>query len=65
MGDANQTIEQNFDCPFCGEPVSVLLDLSVGRQTFVEDCEVCCRPMEISYACEEEAITEFGVGRAY
>ncbi len=65
MGEARQTIEQNFDCPFCGEPVSVLLDLSVGRQTFVEDCEVCCRPMEITYACEDDAIVEFDAGRAY
>ena len=25
----------------------MLLDPSIGRQTYVEDCEVCCNPMEI------------------
>jgi transcription elongation factor Elf1 len=40
--------ERHFDCPACGAPVSVLLDLSVPEQTYVEDCEVCCRPLEIS-----------------
>jgi transcription elongation factor Elf1 len=41
--------EKFFDCPHCGEVVSVLLDLSVPNQEYIEDCEVCCRPIEISY----------------
>ncbi len=31
----------------------MLLDLSVGNQQYVEDCEVCCRPIEIRYAVED------------
>ena len=31
----------------------MLLDLSVDRQTYVEDCEVCCRPLEISYTADD------------
>lgn len=54
-------IEVDFDCPFCGAPVSVLLDPSVDRQSYVEDCEVCCRPLEIAYAADGDAITDFRV----
>ena len=37
-----------FDCPFCGEALSVRLDPSGGsRQKFVQDCEVCCKPIQI------------------
>lgn len=49
--------ERYFPCPYCGEQISMLLDLSVGHQQYVEDCEVCCRPIEIRVAAEagEEA----------
>lgn len=42
-------IEPTFvHCPFCGEEVELLIDTSVTHQRYIEDCEVCCRPMEIS-----------------
>ena len=37
----------------------MLLDLSVRRQTYVEDCEVCCNPIEISYAVEDDTLSSF------
>lgn len=46
-------------CPHCGEEISVVLDFSVSRQSYVEDCEVCCRPIEISYAVEDDALVAF------
>jgi hypothetical protein len=52
-------MEHYFSCPYCGEPISMVLDLSVDRQTYVEDCEVCCNPIEISYAVEEEELKSF------
>jgi transcription elongation factor Elf1 len=42
-------VEEAIDCPFCGENITVLLDLSAGGQSYIEDCQVCCRPMQISY----------------
>lgn len=33
-------------CPYCGEPLELLVDLSAGTQAYVEDCAVCCRPIE-------------------
>jgi transcription elongation factor Elf1 len=52
-------MEYTFACPYCGEEISMVLDLSVGRQSYIEDCEVCCRPVEIRYAVEDDALVEF------
>lgn len=39
-------LERQVSCPYCGEPLSLLLDVSAGEQAYVEDCAVCCRPIE-------------------
>ena len=41
-------IEHFFQCPYCWEDISMLLDNSVSKQTYVEDCEVCCNPIQIT-----------------
>ncbi len=33
-------------CPYCGEALEVELDLSAGSQRYIEDCQVCCQPIE-------------------
>jgi hypothetical protein len=35
-------------CPYCGERLDVSVDLSAGARSYIEDCQVCCRPMELS-----------------
>jgi endogenous inhibitor of DNA gyrase (YacG/DUF329 family) len=35
------------DCPYCGEPFETVVDSSGGSQDYIEDCPVCCRPVEI------------------
>jgi transcription elongation factor Elf1 len=52
-------MEHYFFCPYCGEEISMVLDLSVRQQTYVEDCEVCCNPIEISYAVENQSLSSF------
>jgi len=43
-------IEKRFRCPHCGERISMLLDLSEdGAQSYIEDCEVCCKPIQVTY----------------
>ena len=39
--------ESSVSCPYCGESISILVDGSVQEQQYIEDCEVCCRPMVI------------------
>jgi hypothetical protein len=52
-------MEHFFTCPYCWATVSVVIDPSVPSQTYVEDCEVCCHPMEIRYVVDEESIVDF------
>jgi len=40
--------DHELPCPYCGETLTVLVDASVPRQTYVEDCHVCCRPIVVS-----------------
>jgi len=50
-------------CPYCGEEISMILDLSVPHQVYIEDCEVCCNPIEISYTAEDDDLTGFTAKR--
>lgn len=35
-------------CPYCGESFESSVDLSGGDQDYVEDCAVCCRPINVA-----------------
>lgn len=48
---------RNITCPWCGETITVLLDLTAGEQTFTEDCQVCCAPIVITVRLEDHGIT--------
>ena len=37
----------------------MVLDFSVRRQTYVEDCEVCCNPIEITYKVDDDILSSF------
>jgi hypothetical protein len=52
-------VEQFLVCPHCGAEISVLLDPTVPAQAYVEDCEVCCRPIALSYEADGEEVTSF------
>ncbi len=39
--------ERRVYCPFCGEPITIVVDPSAGSQSYVEDCQVCCQPMQV------------------
>lgn len=51
--------EHFFQCPYCWEEISMLLDTSLTSQTYIEDCEVCCNPIQVSYSYEEGELTAF------
>jgi transcription elongation factor Elf1 len=55
-----EEIEKFFRCPYCHQKISMLLDVSVDdTQVYIEDCEVCCRPIQITYSVSEGQITAF------
>ncbi|MFT5316509.1 MAG: hypothetical protein ACI9UK_002355 [Candidatus Krumholzibacteriia bacterium] len=41
----NELESQEIQCPYCWESFELLIDCSVPQQSYVEDCEVCCRPI--------------------
>jgi len=51
--------EQFFQCPYCWETISMLIDTSVPSQTYIEDCEVCCRPIEITCQSQNDELVAF------
>ena len=51
--------EEFYSCPYCGAAISCVLDLSEGAQTYVEDCEVCCCPIELAYDVDGGILTGF------
>ena len=46
-------------CPYCGERVELLVDATIPHQQYVEDCEVCCRPILVTIdATAQDAIVD-------
>lgn len=45
---------ERYQCPCCGETVEAVLDLSAGEQAYIEDCPVCCRPLEFHLLTDGE-----------
>lgn len=41
-------------CPYCGERLETRVDLTAGEREYIEDCEVCCRPIEFGIELEED-----------
>lgn len=42
--------EASLYCPYCGEPITVLVDtsaLETDGDQYIEDCQVCCRPIAL------------------
>ena len=45
---------QSVQCPYCGEPIELLLDGSAGGQDYIEDCPVCCQPVSVHVSVEDD-----------
>lgn len=43
----NQLTEKSIECPYCGETIEILIDSSDMEQPYIEDCQVCCKPINI------------------
>ncbi len=52
-------MEHFFTCPYCWERISMILDYSEEESSYIEDCEVCCRPIEISFRFAGERLVSF------
>ncbi len=54
-------LEQFFICPYCWEQISVLLDPDMSGEIYIEDCQVCCNPIEIGFIIADTEVIKFEV----
>ncbi|CAM5595734.1 CPXCG motif-containing cysteine-rich protein [Rhodanobacter lindaniclasticus] len=45
-----------IDCPYCGEPIGILIDASIPHQQYIEDCQVCCRPITLTIEVDDDGM---------
>ena len=58
----NELIEYSVQCPYCGEFISIMIDGSVDIQSYIEDCSVCCRPIQLRVAIDEDGYCDIWAG---
>jgi len=46
--------EQSISCPYCGEIIEVLIDPEDSDQEYIEDCQVCCRPISFNITAQND-----------
>ena len=56
--------EERLSCPFCAEPISIVIDFSAGSQAYIEDCQVCCQPMGVVVDVDTDGQQSVRVERA-
>jgi len=54
--EEERTLVQEVTCPHCGERIPLILDLSGGDQDDIQDCEVCCSPIRVTYTVTQGAL---------
>jgi transcription elongation factor Elf1 len=54
--------EHFFQCPHCWEEISMLLDSSQTHQAYIEDCEICCSPIQITADFQNNSLVNFQAG---
>lgn len=56
-------IDRRASCPFCGETIELVVDISAGGQSYIEDCQVCCRPMCVTFDSADDSLAWLKVER--
>jgi hypothetical protein len=51
--------EAFYTCPYCFTEVSIIVDKSVRAQSYIEDCERCCNPIEFTIGVTDGELSEF------
>lgn len=56
-------MEHFFTCPYCWQQISMVLDPSEEVSDYIEDCEVCCRPIELFFRFKAGELVSFEARR--
>ena len=51
----------DIQCPYCGETIQVLLDEDSAGDSYIEDCQVCCRPITMTVMADDEGALQVRV----
>jgi len=51
-------VETEITCPHCGEVFPLQIDTSESEQSLIEDCSVCCRPINLTLHCQPGAVVD-------
>ena len=46
----------DLSCPYCGEIIQIIVDCSIPEQEYIEDCQVCCRPINFHVNIENDNV---------
>lgn len=57
-------IPYNLICPYCGADQTIFVDPSARHQHYIEDCQVCCQPMELDVIVEGGEVVSLDVRRS-
>jgi len=47
-----QLSPNSITCPFCWETIEILIDPSIAAEEYIEDCQVCCNPINIAVSID-------------
>ena len=59
--DSRELKERTVHCPYCGEPIEILVDATIAQQDYIEDCQVCCRPISIEVSVDPDGDARISV----
>jgi Cysteine-rich CPXCG len=54
-------VETEITCPHCGEVFPLQVDTSQAEQSLIEDCTVCCRPINLTICCEPGVVVDLAI----
>ncbi len=54
-------VETDITCPHCGEVFPLRIDTSEGEQSCIEDCTVCCRPIQLRLRCRPGEVVDLEI----
>ena len=58
---SDQLTSTKIQCPYCWEMIEVIIDDCGEDQQYVEDCQVCCQPIQISYNSANGELLEISI----
>jgi hypothetical protein len=54
-----ESVEHSLVCPYCWQVITMVIEPLTEQQVYVEDCEMCCNPIQVTFWLDEEDGLEF------